>query len=214
MGMLRFQAAFPVLLAGALALGGCKFVKTEDEQKQAAAGAFNPDKLVADIWDAKVVPYLDERAGAFQEVSALAASDLNAAAEKYGHKEKQGNAPWTFAAKVDGVIVAEETKSRAAYVDVDVDGDQKADVRVSIGPALRGTAIRDSLKFVNFNEFKNQIEWAQYGKSFNTHVNGLLLEKLPREGLTGKTIKATGAYPLPAKGQLPQFVPVTITVGG
>ncbi|MEW9613962.1 DUF2291 family protein [Shinella sp. S4-D37] len=212
--MLRFQAAFPVLLAGALALGGCKFVKTEDEQRQAAANAFDPDKLVADIWDAKVVPYIAERAGPFQEVSALAASDLDAAAEKYGHKEKQGNAPWTFVAKVDGVIVAEETKSRAGYVDVDVDGDKKADVRVSIGPAIRGTAIRDSLKFVNFNEFKNQIEWAQYGKSFNTHVNGSLLEKLSRENLTGKTITATGAYPLPAKGQLPQFVPVTITVGG
>lgn len=212
--MLRFQAAFPVVLAGALALGGCKFVKTEDEQKQAAAGAFNPDRLVADIWDSQVVPYLEGRAGAFEEVSALAASDLSAAAGKYGHKEKQGNAPWTFAAKVDGVIVAEETKSRAAYVDVDVDGDKKADVRVSIGPAIRGTAIRDSLDFVNFNAFKNQIEWAQYGKSFNTHVNALLLEKLPREGLMGKTIKAIGAYPLPAKGQLPQFVPVTITVGG
>lgn len=212
--MPRFQAACTLMLAGALALGGCKLVKTEDEQKQAAAGAFNPDKLVADIWDAKVVPYLDGRAGAFQEVSALTATDLSAAAEKYGHKEKQGNAPWTFAARIDGVIVGEETKSRAAYVDVDVDGDSKADVRVSIGPAIRGTALRDSLKFVNFNEFKNQIEWAQYGKSFNTYVNGALLEKLPREGLTGKKIKATGAYPLPAKGQLPQFVPATLTVGG
>ncbi|ANH07874.1 DUF2291 family protein [Shinella sp. HZN7] len=212
--MVRFQAACTVLLAGALALGGCKFVKTEDEQKQAAAGAFNPDKLVADIWDAKVVPYLEQRAGPFREVSALAANDLDAAATRYGHKEKQGNAPWTFAAKIDGVIVAEETKSRAAYVDVDVDGDRQADVRVSIGPAIRGTALRDSLDFVSFNDFKNQIEWAQYGKSFNTHVNGALLEKLPREGLTGRTIKATGAYPLPAKGQLPQFVPATIAVGG
>lgn len=212
--MPRFQAACTLMLAGALALGGCKLVKTEDEQRQAAAGAFNPDKLVADIWDAKVVPYLDGRAGAFQEVSALTATDLDAAAEKYGHKEKQGNAPWTFAARIDGVIVGEETKSRAAYVDVDVDGDSKADVRVSIGPAIRGTALRDSLKFVNFNEFKNQIEWAQYGKSFNTYVNGALLEKLPREGLTGKKIKATGAYPLPAKGQLPQFVPATLIVGG
>nr|WP_314091187.1 DUF2291 family protein [uncultured Shinella sp.] len=212
--MPRFQAACTLVLAGALALSGCKFVKTEDEQKQAAAGAFNPDKLVADIWDAKVVPFLQERAGTFQEVSALANSNLDAAAEKYGHKEKQGNAPWTFAAKIDGVIVAEETKSRAGYVDVDVDGDRQADVRVAIGPAIRGTAIRDSLKFVNFNEFKNQIEWAQYGKSFNTYVNGLLLEKLPRENLTGKTIKALGAYPLPVKGQLPLFVPVTITVGG
>jgi predicted lipoprotein len=214
MAMPRFQAACIFMLAGALALGGCKLVKTEDEQKQAAAGAFNPDRLVADIWDAKVVPYLEARAGTFGDVSSLAASDLDAAAEKYGHKEKQGNAPWTFAARIDGVIVGEETKSRAAYVDVDVDGDNKADVRVSIGPAIRGTALRDSLEFVNFNEFRNQIEWAQYGKAFNTHVNGALLEKLPRDGLTGKPIKAIGAYPLPAKGQLPQFVPATITVGG
>ena len=70
--MQRFQAACTLVLAGALALSGCKFVKTEDEQKQAAAGAFNPDKLVADIWEAKVVPFLQERAGTFQEVSALA----------------------------------------------------------------------------------------------------------------------------------------------
>lgn len=212
--MLRFKAVSAILLASVLGLGGCKFVKTEDERKAAAAEAFNPDKLVADIFDAKVVPYFAERAGTLQDVSALAASNLDAAAEKYGHKEKQGNAPWTFAAKIDGVIIAAETKSRAAYVDVDVDADGKADIRVSIGPAIRGTAIRDSLKFVNFNEFKNQIEWAQFGKSFNTHVNKTLLEKISREGLVGKTLSATGAYPLPAKGQLPQFVPVTITVGG
>ena len=211
--MPRFMASSAIVLAAALSLGGCKFVKTADEQKAAAAEVFNPDKLVADMFDTKVVPFIAERAGDFKDVSALSASNLEAAAEKYGHKEKQGNAPFTFAAKIEGVIVGEETKSRAAYVDVDVDGDKKADVRVSIGPAVRGTAIRDSLKFVNFNEFKNQIEWAQFGKSFNTHVNKTLLSKLPRTGLTGSTISATGAYPLPAKGQLPQFVPVTISIG-
>ena len=67
---------------------------------------------------------------------------------------------------------------------------------------------------MTFNEFKNQIEWAQFGKSFNSHVNKTLLEKLPREGLTGKKLTATGAFPLPAKGQLPQLVPATITIGG
>ncbi|TCU20162.1 DUF2291 family protein [Rhizobium sullae] len=210
--MLQMRAA-TILLACALAMSGCKFVKTADEQQQAAKQAFDPDSMVAAIWDSKVIPYLNERAGSFQDVTALSASDLDAAAAKYGHKEKQGNAPWTFAAKVDGMIVAEETKSRAAYVDVDVDGDSKADVRVSIGPAIRGTALRDSLNFVNFNEFKNQIEWAQYGKSFNTHVNSTLLDKLPRQGLTGKKLAAVGAYPLPTGGQLPQFVPATITIG-
>ena len=212
--MPEFKAAAAVALISLLALSGCKFIKTGDQEKEAAANAFDPDKRVAEIWDAEVLPYLDRRAGAFNEVAALVASDVEAAGSKYGNKEKQGSAPWTFAAKVDGTIVAEETRSRAAYVDVDVDGDARADVRVSIGPAIRGTALRDSLDFVSFNEFKNQIEWAQFGKSFNTHVNKTLLEKLPRQGLTGKRLTATGAYPFPAKGQLPQFVPATIIIGG
>lgn len=212
--MPHFKAGAAVALVSLLVLSGCKFIKTADQEKEAAAGAFDPDKRVAEIWDARVLPYLDQRAGAFKDVAALVASDVEAAGARYGHKEKQGSAPWTFAAKIDGTIVAEETKSRAAYVDVDVDADSKADIRVSIGPAIRGTALRDSLDFVTFNEFKNQIEWAQFGKSFNTHVNKTLLAKLPREGLTGKKLTATGAYPLPAKGQLPQFVPAAITIGG
>jgi len=212
--MPHIKAAATILLACTLGLSGCKFVKTADEQKEAAASAFDPDKRVADIWDSKVIPFLEKRAGTLQDVSALAATNPNAAGQKYGHKEKQGNAPWTFAAKVDGTIVAAETKSRAAYVDVDVNGDAKADVRVSIGPAVRGTAIRDSLDFVDFNAFKNQIEWAQFGKSFNIHVNKTLLVKLSRDNLVGKKLQALGAYPLPPAGQLPQFVPATITIGG
>ncbi|WP_411033345.1 DUF2291 family protein [Shinella sp. BYT-45] len=210
---MRCKAAAVILLAWALGLSGCKFVKTADKDKDAGAG-FDPDRMVADMWDGEVLPYLEKRAAPLPEVLAAAAADPDAAGRKYGHKARQGNAPWTFIARVDGVIVAQETKSRAAYVDVDVDNDAKADVRVSIGPAIRGTALRDSLDFVDFNAFKNQIEWAQFGKSFNTHVNATLLEALPRDGLTGKRLTATGAYPLPARGQLPQLVPAAITVGG
>lgn len=211
---MRFKAAAVIVLASALGLAGCKFVKTADKDREDQAGAFDPDKLVAEMWEAKVVPYLEKRAAPLPQVLAATLANPDEAGRKYGYKARQGNAPWTFIASVDGVIVAEETKSRAGYVDVDVDGDAKADVRVSIGPSIRGTALRDSLDFMDFNAFKNQIEWAQFGKSFNSYVNGALLEKLPREGLTGKTLKATGAYPLPAKGQLPLLVPATIAVGG
>lgn len=211
---MRLKAAAVILLASALGLTGCKLVKTADKDREAEAGAFDPDRLVAEMWDGKVIPYLEQRAAPLRDVLAATAADPDAAGRKHGYKAKQGNAPWTFIARVDGTIVAEETKSRAAYVDVDVDGDAKADVRVAIGPAIRGTALRDSLDFVDFNAFKNQIEWAQFGKSFNTYVNGTLLEKLPRENLTGKRLTATGAYPLPAKGQLPQMVPATIAIGG
>ena len=214
----RSAAAIPLSLALAtmLALGGCKIIKTPtaEEAAEAASGGFNPARQVAGIWDSKVIPFLETRAGPFQEVAALSKSDLDAAAEKYGHKEKEGSAPWTFAAKVSGTIVKAETTSRAGYLDTDVDGDGKADVRIQIGPVIKGTAIRDSLDFVNFNEFKNQIQWAEFGKAFNVHINGLTLEKLSRDGLEGKKVEALGAYPLPSAGQPALFTPATITIGG
>ncbi len=214
--MPNFVTAAAISLAIVLAVPGCKIIKTPtpEEAAEAASGGFNPDRQVAEVWGAKVIPFLETRAGTFQEVSALSKSDLDAAAAKYGHKEKDGTAPWTFAAKVSGTIVKAETKSRAAYLDTDVDGDGKADVRVQIGPVIKGTAIRDSLDFVNFNEFKNQIQWAEFGKAFNIHVNGLTLEKLPREGLEGNHVEALGAYPLPSAGQPALLTPATITIGG
>ncbi len=214
----RPAAAIPLSLALAtiLVLAGCKIIKTPtaEEAAEAASGGFNPGRQVAEIWDSKVIPFLEERAGPFQEVAALSKSDLDAAAAKYGHKEKEGSAPWTLAARVSGTIIKAETASRAAYLDTDVDGDGVADVRIQIGPVIRGTAIRDSLDFVNFNEFKNQIQWAEFGKAFNVHINGLILEKLPREGLEGKKIEALGAYPLPSAGQPALLTPATISIGG
>ena len=214
--MPNFRAAVAIPLAFLLALSGCKIIKTPtaEEAAEAASGGFNPARQVAEIWDSKVTPFLEKRAGSFQEVNALTKSDLDAVAAKYGHKEKEGSAPWTFAAKVSGTIIKAETASRAAYLDTDVDGDGKADVRIQIGPVIKGTAIRDSLDFVNFNDFKNQIQWAEFGKAFNLHINGLTLEKLSRDGLEGKKVEALGAFPLPSAGQLALFTPATITIGG
>jgi len=49
-----------------------------------------------------MVPNLDKKAGGLQEVAALASANADAAGAKYGHKEKQGSAPWTFAARLTG----------------------------------------------------------------------------------------------------------------
>lgn len=211
------MAARPIvisLVATLALLAGCKILPTPTaEDRAAAANTFNPDKMVEDIWASKVVPYLNEKAGPFSEVNALAKSDAKAAGERYGNPKKQANSPWTYAARVEGRIVASNTQSRAGSIDVDVDGDGKADVRAQIGPALRGTALRDVLDFVNFNEFTNQIDFAQYGKSFNTYSDRTVLSKLPREALEGRTAKLLGAY-VPASGaDLPLLTPAEAEIG-
>lgn len=210
MPMPKFLSPSMVALVALASLAGCKILPTLTEEEKAAAAAaeaFNPDRMVEETWTPKVLPYLEGKAGTFQEVSQLAASDAKAAGEKYGNPRKQANSPWTYVARVEGKIVASNTQSRAATIDVDVDGDGKADVRAQIGPAMRGTALRDSLDFVDFNSFKNQIDFAQFGKSFNTYANSNVLSKLPREGLDGKTVKLLGAYVPGSGSDLPLMTP-------
>lgn len=208
------KSASITLLACGLALSGCKIVKTPtaEEAAEARGGSFNPERSVDEIWDSKVKPYFAALSASFDDVFEAASANADAAGEQYGHREKQGNSPWTYRAKLQGSVVGAETKSRAAYIDVDSNGDGKPDLRVQIGPTVRGSAIRDSLDFVSFNEFRNQIDWAQFGKALNTRANDEVLSKLPREDLIGMKVKAEGAFAMPAKDQLPLFTSVSLTL--
>jgi len=203
-----------VALVALASLASCKILPTPTEEDKAAAAAqeFDPDRMVDELWKPKVMPYLEGKAGPFMQVQQLAADDPKAAGEKYGNPRKQANSPWTYVATAEGKIVASNTESRAGTIDVDVDGDGKADMRAQIGPAIRGTALRDALDFVDFNAFKNQIDFAQFGKSFNTFANTAVLSTLPREKLDGATVRLLGAYVPSSGSDLPLMTPAAAEI--
>ena len=206
-------------IAIGLATTSCRFIPTADVKAIADAGAgksaaaFDPAKMVADIWPTKVVPYMEKKAGPFAEVRDLAAKSPDEAGAKYGYREDATGMPWTLVVRIEGVIVAANTESRAATIGVDATGKGAADATVQIGPAMRGTAIRDALSFVSFNDFTNQIDFAQFGKAFNTYVDKTVLAKLPRDALIGRKVTVLGAYPLGAAGDIPLVTPVGISIG-
>jgi predicted lipoprotein len=212
----RFIGVLAVFAAG-LPLGACKIVATPKKQAAGAdngdAGGFDPNAMVSAIWDAKVIPFLTAKAGALPEVMALARSNPDEAGRKYGYRAKEGSEPWTFAVKVEGRIVSAETASRAATISVDTKGDGKVAAIVQIGPAMRGTALRDSLDFVSFNDFKNQIDYAQFGKAFNQRVVQTILSHLPRDSLVGRNVSVLGAFTLEAGDQPPLVAPAQLTLG-
>jgi predicted lipoprotein len=204
----------------AVGLASCRIVPTAEVEAARKGGgsapgeaAFNPDKMVDDIWDAKVIPYLTAKAGPFADVRDLARKSPDEAGQKYGFRAKEGSAPWTLVVKAEGRIVEANTESRAATIGVDTDGDGKSDLVVQIGPALRGTTLRDSLDFVSFNSFTNQIDYAQFGKAFNQRVNRTLLQGLPRDKLVGRNVTVLGTYSLDSSGQPPLVTPAQITLG-
>jgi predicted lipoprotein len=214
--MPRFMKPAALLLA--LALPACKILPTEQATQQSGVDtffddkSFDPDKMVREMWDTKVIPYLTSKAGSFPEVRDLARTSPDEAGRKYGFRQKEGNAPWTVVARIEGKVVAANTASRAATMDVDADGDGKGDATIQIGPAMRGTALRDALDFVSFNTFTNQIDFAKFGKAFNQHVDRTSLSALPRDSLLGRQVTILGAFPLD-KSALPLVTPATVTLG-
>lgn len=212
----RFLGAFGLVVAS-LAVSGCKIVATPAAKPGGAddgnGGGFDPDAMVNAIWDAKVIPYLSAKAGALPEVMALVRSNPDEAGRKYGYRAKEGSEPWTFVVTIDGRIVSAETTSRAATINVDTKGDGKIAAVVQIGPAMRGTALRDSLAFVSFNDFKNQIDYAQFGKAFNQRVGKTILAQLPRDSLVGRNVKILGAFTLESGDQPPLVAPAQLTLG-
>ncbi|WP_413991070.1 DUF2291 family protein [Labrys okinawensis] len=216
---MRRLATGLMIVAAALALTACKIVPTAEVQAARQGGssggpaAFDPDKMVNEMWDAKVIPYLTAKAGDFAVVRDLAAKSPDEAGARFGYRAKEGSTPWTYVIKAQGRIVAANTQSRAATIDVDVDQDGKADMVVQIGPALRGTTLRDSLDFVSFNSFTNQIDYAQFGKAFNTKVNAGVLQPLPRDGLVGRSVTVLGTYALEPGGKPPLVTPAELSLG-
>ncbi len=215
--MPRFMKPAALLLA--LALPACKILPTEQATKQSGVDtffddrSFDPDKMVREMWDSRVIPYLNAKAGSLADVRGLARTNADEAGRKYGSRQKEGNAPWTVVAKIEGKVVAANIASRAATIDVDADGDGKADASIQIGPAMRGTALRDALDFVSFNTFTNQIDFAKFGKAFNQHVDRTALSALPRDKLVGRQVTILGAFPLDQTASLPLVTPAVVTLG-
>jgi len=200
-------------------LAACRFIPTDQVSAIGAAGGTNgaaardPDQMVASMWSTKVVPYFEKKAGPFLAVRDLAAKAPDEAGAKWGYRAKSEDTPWTLMVRIEGTIVAAETESRAGAIGVDASGQGKVDATVQIGPAMSGAAIRDALDFVSFGDFTNQIDFARFGKAFNTYVNRNTLEKLPRDDLVGRKVALIGAYALDSSGEPPLVTPVEITIG-
>ena len=217
-------ATLALALACALAAGGCR-IERKAEASAPAAGqapppggqfqnqAFDAKAQVADIWAGKVLPALQAKAGDFAALRTEMKAGLDQAGARHGHRERGEGAPWNFATRLKGRIVSVDTAVSAGKIGVDVDGDGQSDATVQVGPVLRGTALRDSLPFVSFTAYANQVEFAQLANAFNDHAYAVALKPLPRDALAGRTIELLGVFTTDDANDTPVILPVQLTLG-
>lgn len=210
LGSRRRGALVAVLLASAAVVAGCKVVTIEQDQAIRAKRSlnFSADAYVSRIWTAQALPELQHRATPARELFPAIDANPEDAGARLGRRASEGGA-WTFVVRGDGVVTAIDHASRRRTVEVALgDGASRA-VKLETGPVVIGTAVRDALPFIAFDDFSDQLAYADVGRALTTTALARLKPTL--EGLRpGDRVRFVGAFNLPSPGQ-PVFVtPVSI----
>jgi len=165
-------------------------------------------KFVDPIWTAKVLPTIQEKAQDIAKLLPEIRTDPNAAGQKYGRREATN--PYNYMVKGTGKVVELHTESQAGTATVEIPGLGEK-VALQIGPVIRGTALRDATGFVSFNQFTNQLDYADVSKEMNHRALQAALGNTDPASLAGKTVTFFGAFTFDPHSKSPVLItPVKI----
>lgn len=163
-GLTHFVLALVLALP---ALSACKVVPIAADRaaRERLAAAFEADRYVDAIWATQATPYWDKNKVPLANVAAAIDRDPDQAAERFGHRPGEGAAPVYVVAGEGRVSALSEGRARKIKVLVEPTGGVARTIDLQVGPVVSGTALRDSLPFVTFNDFANQIDFAEVGSA-------------------------------------------------
>lgn len=203
--VLRFGAAAALVAA----LSGCKVLTLEqDRQMRAVAqGGFDASALVDGMWQGKVVPALTSAAVPLAPLAGQAkAGSLDAYGAQHGRRASS-EAPWVFMVSARGKVVSIDRQSRAGVMLVDVAG--VGPVSVALGPVVLSTGLRDSLKFLSFNDLPDQLAYGAVAGALNDHALRAVLP-VAAHLAPGAQVDVIGATQAPADGEPWQVMPLRV----
>lgn len=202
----------PLILCFAiLILTSCTLatVRTIEEDRLAKEG-FNADTYVASIWDSEFIPTLEENAVNMVDLLAEIDRDEDSAIEQYGNRTSTG--PYSFMVEADVQVLAINRESRVGLAELDLPPyDSEADVYLAIGPVLRGNALRDAVGFIAFNDFTNQVEFAQVSDALKSRADTAVLSQITIDDLVGQTVHILGAFTFDDRDEI-VIMPVRLEV--
>ena len=224
---LVFHAISITLLTLVLSLTACSSIVTirpldtptpSSEEPSATQGSsfrtskgFDPVTYVNGLWDSKILPQATNESVDLAMLLGEIAKNKDTASQVYGHKE---SGPYNFAVKTEATVESVDTTSRAGTLVLKPAGyNGPVEVKMQIGPVLRGTSIRDGSGVIPFNQFVNQIEYADVAEELNNRVLNTVLKNLDVNTLKGKTMTVYGFFSLDDPTKI-LITPVKIDVKG
>ena len=212
--MTPIRLAF-IILTASLALAGCKIVKNPAEgEAKIAADATGDDartaQRISDTFESKLLPFILESAQSLATLRPLISADLDAAGDAFGYRGSGEGSAWNFAVSGEGIVIKTKLKSRARWVKLDTDGDGIQDLTLQLGPVIKGTVLRDVAPMYNFDDFRDQIEFAKLGRAINNEITEMIT--IPEGDLVGARIRFIGVMALRTAESIWVVTPTIIEV--
>lgn len=188
-----------LVLGIALIFVSCTVVK-HDEQKNGEDkveiyfdnSEFDAVRFVSERWETKIIPEVTEHACEIDELITKMKNAPEAAAAGTWAVQIDETAPVNYMVYGEGKIVAAKTDSAAATITIKTaEGNQAG---IQIGPVIKFTSIRDAMDFINFEDFTNQLEFANVSKEINKLVKEKIVFGIDKESLIGKSVSFHGCF--------------------
>ena len=183
-----------LVVAGLLA--SCKLatvrpLPSSGEAPASGRRAFDATAYVESIWRPRVEPTVEREAVDCAELLASLKADRDGTLRRLGRGPR---GPAYFLVKGEGKVVSLDRSSRVGLVGLHVSqADGPPDVWVQVGPVVQGMAIRDAVGFIAFDQFVNQIDYAEAGNALNQRVLDAVLRGFDPERATGEVVSFAGA---------------------
>ncbi|KFX07697.1 hypothetical protein KP22_06280 [Pectobacterium betavasculorum] len=198
----RYRAGWVGLCA--LLLSACTVVDLDENGKPiipvdpAATPGYStmtPESIATVLWQPTLLPAAQQQALSWEEVKKTQAA-------------LEGSARKAVYARIQGTVSGVDRENREGKLTLDVQGDA---VTLQLGPIVKGNAIRDAAGFIRFDDFKNQVQFAQLARALNNKA----IASLPEldASVQGKSVNVLAALVVTKQG-ISDAVPMTLNLTG
>jgi predicted lipoprotein len=206
MKILRY-IIFASIIIASLALAwtyGFTVVEIREMEEVVQSEAFNEVIFVDNIWENQILSTINQNAVDLALI--LSAMDVDSSgiasketlvevAEEYG-LITVGEAH-VYMVKGQGTVISVNSSGSIGTIEINLNGyDGSVQVLIFIGPRIPSdnSAIRDSVGFITFGDFREQTQYGKVASELNRRVITDVLEPLDIESLLGQQIYFEGAF--------------------
>ena len=196
------------------ALTGCvKVVQIGHEAEVTGAKSFNAAENVEAIWESQALPELKQNAVDLPQFLTESNGKLSSLASKYGHYSMGDKGELSYIVKGQGKITEVNNEKKAGYMTLQLEVYSAPEqVKLQIGSVYKGSAVRVCLSFIKYEDYTNQVDWAQVSQSIHDVIDKDVVKKADVANLKGKTVEFTGCFSVGSNQKEILVTPVEMTV--